>query len=170
MVKLFAMVLIILFVFPPAIAEEKTSKYPPTVAIYIYERSAPAKEFVKTALLELSQIMEQSMVCDAETENYIYKVFVGVLGKGDEHPYFHYSVVEIPKNNLGGGVKEFWGSHTLPLSGVRDRIMHHFAEVTSKGGVFWKVELTYLLDDIDHEIKGNFYRRYDQLACKTSAE
>lgn len=168
MVKLFAVILVMLFVFPPAIAEEKTPKYPPTVAIYLYERPAPAKEFVSTALLELSQITEQSMVCGAETENYIYKIFVGVLGKGEKYPYFHYSVVEIPKNNLDSGVKEFWGSHSLPLPGVDDRVLHYFAEIVSRGRVFWKITLTYLRDDLDHRILGAFYRGYDQLICKAS--
>ena len=168
MVRLFATVLILLLVSLRAIAGGKAPKYPPTVAIYIYERPAPAKEFVKTVLLELSQIMEQYMVCDAETENYIYKVFIGVLGHGEKHPYLHYSIVEIPKNNLDGGVKEFYGSHGLPLPGVKDRVLHHFAQVLSSGRVFWKITLTYLRDDIDHEIIGAFYRGYDQLICKAS--
>lgn len=168
MIKLFAVVLVMLFVFPPAIAEEKTPEYPPVVAIYLYERSAPAKEFVKTALLELSQIMEQSMACDAETENYIYKVFVGILGQREKYPYFHYAVVEIPKNNLGEVVKEFWGSHSLPLPGAADRVLHHFAQVVSRGRVFWNITFTYLRDDIDHQILGNFYQRYDRLICKAS--
>lgn len=169
MAKLLVVILVMLFMSSVAMAEEKTPQYSPTVAIYLYERSAPAKEFVKTALLELSQITKQSVVCDAETENYIYKVFVGVLGKGEKNPYFHYSVVEIPKHNLDGVVKEYWGSHTLPLPAVHDRTLHHFAQVVSNGRIFRRITITYLRDDMDHEIIGSFYRAYDQLICKASS-
>lgn len=168
MKKILAFVFTVFSAVAAFAAEEATLGRQPTIAIYVYERSAPGKEFVRTALLELSKIREKSMVCETETENYSYKIFVGVIVnfRNESASYFHYSVVEIPKNNFSGGIKEFWGTHGLPLPGATARVLEEFASVKSAGRIFYNIKFMYLVNELDHDILGNFYSTYKQLNCK----